>query len=86
MPSVQYLNCFFLAFCHENLLLLMRDGRDVVTSTKQTCPRRGVSLKPADYGMTVPEWLSNSMNTTSIKHMVIASGSMKMLVTIRSFL
>lgn len=35
-PVVKYLNYFFSVFPHENLLLLMRDGRDVVSSTIKT--------------------------------------------------
>ncbi len=36
VPSVQYLNYFFSVFPYENLLLLIRDGRDVVSSTIKT--------------------------------------------------
>jgi protein-tyrosine sulfotransferase len=36
MPSVQYLSHFFSMFPHENVLILMRDGRDVVHSTLRT--------------------------------------------------
>jgi protein-tyrosine sulfotransferase len=36
MPSVQYLSHFFVMFPHENLLILTRDGRDVVHSTLRT--------------------------------------------------
>lgn len=39
MPDVQYLNYFFSAFPDENLLLLVRDGRDVVTSTIKAWPQ-----------------------------------------------
>lgn len=39
MPSVQYLSHFFLMFPHENLLILVRDGRDLVHSTLRTWPR-----------------------------------------------
>jgi protein-tyrosine sulfotransferase len=38
MPSVQYLSHFFAMFPHENLLILVRDGRDVVHSTLRTWP------------------------------------------------
>ncbi|MCZ7570664.1 MAG: sulfotransferase [Ardenticatenaceae bacterium] len=38
MPGVQHLNHFFSVFPHENLLLLVRDGRDVVHSTVRTWP------------------------------------------------
>jgi protein-tyrosine sulfotransferase len=36
MPSVQFLNYFFSMFPHENLLILLRDGRDLVHSTLRT--------------------------------------------------
>lgn len=36
MPGVQYLNFFYSVFPSENLLLLIRDGRDVVSSTIKT--------------------------------------------------
>jgi protein-tyrosine sulfotransferase len=36
MPSVQYLNYFYSMFPYENLLILLRDGRDVVHSTLRT--------------------------------------------------
>lgn len=39
MPGVQYLNHFFSVFPYENLLVLVRDGRDVVTSTVRTRPQ-----------------------------------------------
>jgi protein-tyrosine sulfotransferase len=38
IPSVQYLTHFFEVFPHEDLLLLTRDGRDVVQSTIRTWP------------------------------------------------
>lgn len=38
MPGVQYLNYFFSVFPHESLLVLVRDGRDVVHSTVKTWP------------------------------------------------
>jgi protein-tyrosine sulfotransferase len=39
MASVQFVNHFFSMFPHENLLILMRDGRDLVHSTLRTWPR-----------------------------------------------
>jgi protein-tyrosine sulfotransferase len=36
MPSVQYLDHFFSMFPNENVLILVRDGRDVVHSTLRT--------------------------------------------------
>jgi hypothetical protein len=36
MPSVQYLDCFFAMFPYESLLILIRDGRDLVQSTLRT--------------------------------------------------
>ena len=38
MPSVQYLSHFFSMFPSENLLILVRDGRDLVHSTLRTWP------------------------------------------------
>lgn len=43
VPDVQYLNYFLSVFPNENLLLLMRDGRDVVNSTIRTWPQRNFS-------------------------------------------
>ncbi len=37
-PSAQYLPYFFNMFPYENLLILLRDGRDVVHSTLRTWP------------------------------------------------
>ncbi len=39
LPSVQYLNRFFTMFPCEHLLVLLRDGRDLVHSTLRTWPR-----------------------------------------------
>jgi len=39
MPGVQYLHDFYNLFPNENLLLLVRDGRDVVASTVKTWPQ-----------------------------------------------
>jgi protein-tyrosine sulfotransferase len=39
VPSVQYLSDFYTAFPHEHLLVLVRDGRDVVQSTIKTWPQ-----------------------------------------------
>lgn len=39
MPSAQYLTDFFTMFPYEQLLILVRDGRDVVHSTLRTWPR-----------------------------------------------
>lgn len=36
MPSVQFINYFFTMFPKENLLILLRDGRDLVHSTLRT--------------------------------------------------
>lgn len=40
VPDVQFLDRFFAVFPYENLLLLMRDGRDVVSSTIKSWPGR----------------------------------------------
>jgi len=39
VPSVQYLSRFYSMFPHENLLVLVRDGRDLVQSTLRTWPQ-----------------------------------------------
>jgi protein-tyrosine sulfotransferase len=39
MPGVQYLSYFFSMFPWENLLILVRDGRDLVHSTLRTWPQ-----------------------------------------------
>ncbi len=38
-PSVQYITHFFSMFPHEKVVLLVRDGRDVVHSTLRTWPK-----------------------------------------------
>jgi len=38
IPNVEYLPYFYTAFPCENLILLIRDGRDVVSSTLKTWP------------------------------------------------
>ncbi len=43
VPDVCYLNYFETVFPNENLLLLMRDGRDVVSSTIRTWPKKKFS-------------------------------------------
>lgn len=43
IPDVQYLDYFKLVFPFENILLLLRDGRDVVNSTIKTWPGRKFS-------------------------------------------
>ena len=43
VPDVQFLSYFPIVFPHENLLLLMRDGRDLVSSTIRTWPREKFS-------------------------------------------
>lgn len=40
VPDVRYLNYFKDVFPGENLLILMRDGRDIVSSTLKTWPER----------------------------------------------
>lgn len=39
VPSVQYLSLFYALFPHENLIILIRDGRDIVHSTVKTWPQ-----------------------------------------------
>jgi protein-tyrosine sulfotransferase len=43
VPDVQFLSYFPIVFPHENLLLLMRDGRDLVSSTIKTWPEEKFS-------------------------------------------
>jgi len=43
IPDVQYLNFFNLVFPYENILLLLRDGRDAVSSTIRTWPENSFS-------------------------------------------
>jgi len=40
VPDMRYLNYFNTVFPYENLLLLLRDGRDVVSSTMRTWPEK----------------------------------------------
>ncbi len=44
VPGVEYLNAFYSVFPHENLLLQVRDGRDVVHSTVKTWPQITFSM------------------------------------------
>lgn len=49
VPGVHHLDRFFAAFPHEHLLLLVRDGRDVVHSTRKTWPQ-------ITFGMACRRW------------------------------
>lgn len=49
VPSVAYLSQFFNVFPHEHLLVLIRDGRDVVHSTVKTWPQ-------ITFGMACRRW------------------------------
>ena len=40
VPDVQFLNHFFTVYPYENLLILTRDGRDLVQSTIKSWPQR----------------------------------------------
>lgn len=53
VPNVRYLNYFFSVFPYENLLLLMRDGRDVVSSMIKTWPDK-------DFSDACREWERNA--------------------------
>lgn len=44
VPSVEYLHLFSATFPAEHLLVLVRDGRDVVASTVKTWPQIGFSM------------------------------------------
>lgn len=44
VPSVEHLDRFYQVFPHEGLLLLSRDGRDVVQSTLKTWPQLRFSM------------------------------------------
>lgn len=44
VPGVEHLDRFFDVFPHENLLVLVRDGRDVVQSTLKTWPQLRFSM------------------------------------------
>jgi len=43
IPDVQYLNLFFKVYPYEHILLLMRDGRDLVSSTIKSWPEKKFS-------------------------------------------
>jgi protein-tyrosine sulfotransferase len=43
IPDVQYLSYFYTVFPNEDILLLLRDGRDVVSSTMRTWPDKSFS-------------------------------------------
>jgi hypothetical protein len=49
VPGVHHLDRFFAAFPHEQLLVLVRDGRDVVHSTRKTWPQ-------ITFGMACRRW------------------------------
>jgi len=44
IPSVQYLSHFYLVFPYEHIMVLIRDGRDVVHSTLKTWPQLRFSM------------------------------------------
>ena len=43
IPNVQYLNFFYKVYPCENIILLMRDGRDLVSSTIRSWPNKDFS-------------------------------------------
>ena len=43
VPGVEYLQHFFSVFPHERLIVLLRDGRDLIQSTIKTWPQRDFS-------------------------------------------
>lgn len=49
VPSVEYLTHFYAVFPHEHLLVLTRDGRDLVDSTLKTWP-------PLRFSMVCMRW------------------------------
>jgi hypothetical protein len=49
VPGVHHLDRFFATFPHEHLLVLLRDGRDVVHSTRKTWPQ-------ITFGMACRRW------------------------------
>jgi len=49
VPDVKFLSYFPVMFPHENMLLLMRDGRDLVSSTVRTWPDK-------DFSKVCKEW------------------------------
>lgn len=61
IPSVKNLNYFFGVFPYENLLLLMRDGRDVVSSTIKTWPQR-------DFTEVSQQWKDNAQIALNFDH------------------
>ncbi|MCA8977992.1 MAG: sulfotransferase [Planctomycetes bacterium] len=52
-PSTDYLDHFFAYFPQEHLLLLMRDGRDVVSSVVKTWPQW-------DFSAAAKDWANNA--------------------------
>ncbi len=49
VPDVKFLSYFPVMFPHEKMLLLMRDGRDLVSSTVRTWPKK-------DFSSVCKEW------------------------------
>jgi len=43
IPNAQYLNFFYKVYPYENIILLMRDGRDLVSSTIKSWPNKDFS-------------------------------------------
>lgn len=68
VPDVQYLDFFFSVFPYENLLVLLRDGRDVVNSSIETWPQKrfsdlcGLWGKSAQMILDVNKYFDNRTN------------------------
>ena len=61
VPGVHHLDRFFAAFPHEHLLVLVRDGRDVVHSTCKTWPQ-------ITFGMACRRWKRSARMVLACHH------------------
>lgn len=64
-PSVRYLNYFFTLFPDENLIILIRDGRDVVQSALKSWPHRNFYHLCYEWSLSAKMCLSFCANNGS---------------------
>ncbi len=61
IPDVQFLQYFPIVFPNEHLLLLMRDGRDLVSSTTRTWPEE-------KFSNVCKEWKNSAQHMVAFDH------------------
>jgi protein-tyrosine sulfotransferase len=77
MPGVQYLSHFFTMFPYENLLILIRDGRDLIHSTLKTWPRLNFPQVCLRWNRSARVILSTTQALESSSHLPPESGGIK---------